>query len=430
MSSQGKSSITAAARTCTRRRLIGAAGAAAALTGVPWPGCTRAADLAARVTYWHHFTSQTEFAGLKQVMAQFERRHPTVNIIQENIPNAEFMAKFAAAVLSGSRPETTMVAAERFADMAAMAGLVDLTERIEDWKPKDDFSADAFRAVTHDGRIYGVPAFAFVNWMYYRRDWFEEAGIEGPPDTMEAFLEAARRLTDPAKGRYGFGMRGGAGGHAFVINMIRAYGSPLLDGGQVAIDREKAVEAVRFYADLYTKHGVVPPSAPNDSYRQMMEGFRTGQTAMIWHHTGSLKEIADALPDGSFMTAIRPAGPAARIAEVSYLYNGLMKRDNADAAWAWVSFWGETEAALAMLEETGYFPASTEAANDPRIAGNPLYGAATETLEFGVLPPDFAGAEAWGRNVVMPEFQKILTGATTVEAAVDAIIRGLEATVR
>jgi len=42
------------------------------------------------------------------------------------------MAKFAAAVLSGSRPETTMVAAERFADMVAMSGLVDLTERIED----------------------------------------------------------------------------------------------------------------------------------------------------------------------------------------------------------------------------------------------------------------------------------------------------------
>ena len=105
-----------------------------------------------------------------------------------------------------------------------------------------------------------------------------------------------------------------------------------------------------------------------------------------------------------------------------------MKRENGDAAWAWVSFWGEREPAIAMLEETGYFPASKEVARDSRISGNPLYDAATATLEFGVLPLDHLGADAWGRNVVMPEFQKILTGATTTEAAVDAMIRGLEKT--
>jgi multiple sugar transport system substrate-binding protein len=426
----GEKPSDAAPKEVTRRRLLGAASLAALSSWLPWPGDARAAQLAGRVTYWHHFTSQTEFAGLKRVIAQFERRHPAIDIVQDPIPNAEFMAKFNAAVLSGSRPDTLMITAGRFADMVATGGLVDLTDPIEDGKLRSDCTPDAFRAVTREGRVYGVPAFAFVQWMYYRRDWFDEAGIDGPPDTMEAFLEAARKLTDPATGRYGFGMRAGDGGHLFVIEMMRAFGSPLVEDGVVAIDRGKAIEGIRFYADLYTRYGVVPPSAPGDSYRQIMEGFRTGQTAMIWHHTGSLREITDALPEGSFMTAIQPAGPAARIAEVAYIYNGLMQRDNADAAWAWVSFWGETDAALAMLEETGYFPASTAAANLAHIASNPLYAAAVKTFEFGGPPPDFAGAEAWGRKVVMPEFQKILIGATTVEDAVDAMIRGLEATIR
>jgi multiple sugar transport system substrate-binding protein len=105
-----------------------------------------------------------------------------------------------------------------------------------------------------------------------------------------------------------------------------------------------------------------------------------------------------------------------------------MKQDNMEAAWAWVSFWGETEPAIAMLEETGYFPASKEVARDSRILSNPLYDAATATLEFGVLPLHHLGAEAWARNIVMPEFQKILIGATTTEVAVDAMIRGLERT--
>ena len=279
-----------------------------------------------------------------------------LKIVQENIPNAEFMAKFTAAVVSGSRPDATMVTAERFVDMVALGGLVDLTERIDRWGQVKSFRPDAFRGVTAGDRLYGIPAFAFVNWMYCRRDWLEEAGIERPPDTMEELLEVALKLTDPAKGRYGFGLRGGDGGHGYVVDLIRAWGSPVIEDGKVAIDRAKAIEAVGFYADLYTKHKVAPPSAPTDSYRQIMEGFRIGQTGMIWHHTGSLREIADALPKGSFLTAIRPAGPAARIAQVSYLYNGLMKRENEDAAWAWVSFWGEPEPAIAMLEETGFLP--------------------------------------------------------------------------
>ena len=158
-----------------------------------------------------------------------------------------------------------------------------------------------------------------------------------------------------------------------------------------------------------------------------MEGFRTGQTGMIWHHTGSLREIAGALPAENFSTAIRPAGPAARIAQVAYLYNGLMKQENSDAAWAWVSFWGEPEPAIAMLEETGYFPASSQVGGRSPDLEQPL-PSSHRNPRIWVLPLDHLGAEAWARNVVMPEFQKILIGAATPEAAVDVMIRGLEKT--
>ena len=81
-----------------------------------------------------------------------------------------------------------------------------------------------------------------------------------------------------------------------LLDMIEAFGSPIVVDGKAALDRDKMIEAMRFWSELYTKYKVAPPSAPNDSYRQIMEGFRTGQTAMIWHHTGSLTEIAEALP--------------------------------------------------------------------------------------------------------------------------------------
>jgi len=383
------------------------------------------AKVAGKVNYWHHFTSDSEFKGLEEVMALFAKKYPDVQLVQENIPNADFMAKFTAAVAADTRPDTTMVAAERVADMVGMNGLVDLTDRVNKWDLKKFFPDNRWDGITVNGKIYGVPAFTFVDWMYYNLDHFKEAGIDKPPTTFAEFQDAAVKLTNPSKGRYGFGMRGGGGGQGYIVDVIEAFGSPIVVDGKAAIDKAKAVDAIKWYSELFTKLKVVPPSAPNDSYRQIMEAFETGQTSMVWHHTGSLAEVQGRLND-KFMTAVKPAGPVANVSRISYLYNGLMKTDNADAGWAWVSFWGENDPTIAFLEKTGYFPASEAVAKDPRIADNKLYAAALEALKVGRLPPSFIGYPDWSQNVALPAFQKVLVGDMTVEKAVDEMISGLE----
>src|SRR5690606_40372557 len=117
--------------------------------------------------------------------------------------------------------------------------------------------------------------------------------------TYAEFVDVAKKLTDPAKGRFGFGMRGGAGGQKYVLDMMESFGAPVVSPeGEIGLDRDKAIDAVKFYAGLFTTDKVVPPSAPGDGYRQIMEAFRTGQTAMVWHHTGSFQEISAALKPG------------------------------------------------------------------------------------------------------------------------------------
>jgi multiple sugar transport system substrate-binding protein len=409
----------------TRRNLMAGSGALAAAAAF----APMRALAATNINYWHHFTSQAEFAGLKAVLDAFAKAKPDISVTQENIPNPEFMAKFTAAVVSGSRPDTTMVTAERLADMLAMEGLIDVTARVDAWDQKPNFPEDRWKGITKEGKIYGVPAFAFVDWGYYRSDWFEEAGIAGPPTTYAEFVDIAKKLTDPAKGRFGFGLRGGAGGQKYVLDMMESFGAPVVSAdGTIGLDRAPAIEAVKFYSGLFTTEKVVPSSAPNDGYRQIMEAFRTGQTAMVWHHTGSFQEISAALKPGvEFKTFAIPAGPSARVARLAYLYNALMKEDNSDASWDWISYWGQAEPAIAFLEKTGYFPASATVVKDERITSNPLYGPAVETLAFGRLPANFVGIAGWSEHVVLPAFQKVLIGQSTPEAAVDEMIAGLEA---
>jgi multiple sugar transport system substrate-binding protein len=415
-------------RGMSRREFLRAAGVGAAgLALAQYLPLLAQSDVSGDINYWHHFTSETEFLGMERVMALFAEKYPNVAVTQENIPNADFMAKFTAGVLAGERADTTMISVARLPDMVAMDGLVPITDRVNNWELKEYFPQNRWDGISVNGEIYGVPAFTFVDWGYIRTDWFEEAGLD-VPTTFEEFTEAAIALTDPEQGRYGFGMRGGSGGEGFVIQVLEAFGSPIIDAdGNPAIDRDIAIEALTWYTDLYTQHGVVPESAPGDSYRQIMEGFKTGQTAMVWHHTGSLTEIAAALEPGTQFTSVaRPTGPVDNVTWLSYLYNGLMKEDNADAGWAWVSFWGELDPTIAFLEETGYFPASAQVAEDERITGNELYDAAIEALATGRLATNFVGYSGWTTNVVLPEFQKILVGEATVEEAVDAMIAGLE----
>jgi multiple sugar transport system substrate-binding protein len=378
------------------------------------------------INYWHTFTSQSEQAGLAEVLKLFTAAHPDVTVTPENIPNPEFMAKITAAVVSGSRPDVTMVASERFQDLLAMGALSDLTERIAGWERRADFDDKRFDSITEDGKTYGVPGFAFVDWMYYRKDWFEEAGIT-PPTTMEEFRQAAIKLTDPAKGRFGFGLRGGSGGQNYIVNVMEAFGSPVkAEDGTIGLNRDGVVAALDFYSGLLIKDKAVPPSAANDGFQQVISGFQTGQTAMIWHHTGSYQDIASKLKPGvEFGTLAMPAGPAKRVARLAYAYNCITKDQNADAAWEWIKFWGEPDAAVAFLEKTGYFPASNVAAADNRIGGNEMYKAATETLGFGIPQPSFPGSAGWAESTVLPAFQQILIGQGTPEQAADQIIDGL-----
>ena len=214
-----------------------------------------------------------------------------------------------------------------------------------------------------------------------------------------------------------------------MIDLIKSWGSPIVVDGKAAIDKKKATEAVTFYVDLLTKHKVAPASAPNDGYRQIMEAFKTGQTAMVWHHTGSLTEIQAALKPEQFGTLPMPAGPAATSPASPICSTRCRTRR------------GSTRTSPGS--PSGPSPSRGSRSWRRRAISRPLqgrgrrahrrksvYAAAVETTKFGRLPPTFVGVAGWSETVVLPEFQKALVKRATPEQAVDAMIQGLEAALK
>ena len=248
-----------------RRRLIQSAGAVGlgAMVG-SMPRLASAQDaLSGEISYWHHFTSETEMTGLDQALASFAVSQPGITVTPENIPNADYMTQFTTAAVGGALPDAAMAATDRIPDMLALGGLIDLTERFNSWEDKANIADTLMGGSTIDGKIVGIArcSSSSTGSTTARTGSTRPASLR--PTTWEEMRAAAIALTDDAAGRYGFGLRGGDGGQGHVLNIMRAYGGLSVDdAGVPVIDRDKAIEAVTFWSGLFTTDKVAPPSAP------------------------------------------------------------------------------------------------------------------------------------------------------------------------
>jgi sorbitol/mannitol transport system substrate-binding protein len=159
--------------------------------------------------------------------------------------------------------------------------------------PLDDFDesydyGDLIESVknglSHEGALYAVPFYAESSFTFYRKDLFEEAGIEMPDQpTYDQIAEYAAQLTDKDKEQYGFCQRGKPGwgeNMAFVGPMVNAFGGRWFDmDWQPQLTSEPWKAAVNYYVDNMNAYG--PPGAASNGHNENRALFATGHCA-IW----------------------------------------------------------------------------------------------------------------------------------------------------
>jgi multiple sugar transport system substrate-binding protein len=373
-----------------------------------------------KVSYWNHFTGADERAGFAKVSDAFKKASPAIDVGVQTISNDDWMPKYIAATVANSGPDAVMITAARFSDMRTIGGLKDITTYNKRWPGAADVASSA-GAFSAGGKVYGVPFFSFIDWMYYRKDLFDAAGIKKAPTTLQEFREAAIALNNPSKGQYGFAMRGGSGGGGFIPNIIHAYNGPFINPHTFhrTVKFETVRDALTFWVNLAIKDKAVVPTVVTDGYAQIFSNFATGKAAMVMHHTGSFVTVGTYWKYGTQVeTAARPRGPKAQMGSKSPLGNGLFKStQNPDAAFEWVSFIGSAAPQVDFLKATGYFPASAAAVKDPFISKTPQYDVAVQGLKTLDFDYTFPGYSNWMNLTCLPEFQKALTGSQSAEAA-------------
>ena len=142
----------------------------------------------------------------------------------------------------------------------------------------DDFMPAALEAFTSEDTLWGIPICTERQLLFYRKDLFEEKGVE-VPTTMDELYEAAGKLHDPDNEIYGFVHRTRVG-MCQIASFLYSFGGGYQDDeGNSILNTPETVAGYEFYGKILHDYG--PPGAENLDYLEMFALFAQGKAAMI-----------------------------------------------------------------------------------------------------------------------------------------------------
>lgn len=298
---------------------------------------------------------------------------------------------------------------------------------------------------TIDNQLYSMPFNSSTPIMYYNKEMFEKAGITEIPDSLEGIEAVGEKLLNEggagqviSLGIYGW----------FFEQFIGKQGLEYANNGNgrtepataVAFDENGAAENIlTAWKSLYDK-GYAPNVGKGGDAG--LADFSAGKSAITLGSTASLKQILQDV-NGKFEvgTAYFPKVKSTDEGGVSIGGASLWALNNNDAkktraTWEFVKFLISPDSQAYWNAQTGYFPVTTAAQEEPVFKENvekyPQFQTAIDQLHDS--SPKYVGAllsvfpEA--RATVESEIENLLNGNTDVKTAVknmaDAINKSIE----
>jgi multiple sugar transport system substrate-binding protein len=283
--------------------------------------------------------------------------------------------------------------------------------------------------------------------MVYNTELFAAAGIDGPPETWDQYIEYAEQLSDPAAARYATAVAysDGFDPWKFIWMWTLQNGGELIseDLQTARLDSDEVVEAVKAYFGLLTDHQALDPRSVEWEAAQVQAAFANGELAMAAMTTPTwvpalesgtvagkyafaphplVPPGADELPEGGQPAGTIVSGDMLAIASYS---------DCKASALQYVDYVTGVDAQKNYYDIFGSIPANQEAAEE-LAADNPTVQAFVDATDDSV-PTSFTGA--WGNvqlgltNVVTQSLADLQNG-TYDEARIRELLAEANATVQ
>ena len=354
-----------------------------------------------------------------------------IEVEVEFVPWADAQDKISTAIAGGTTPDVIELGTTFTPEFADAGALHDLSGYIDD---PSRFQQEMYEMGVIDDAAYGVPWYASIRSIIYRKDIFEEHGHE-EPTSWDELRETALDLAEAEEDMIGFPVPG----QAQYSVMPWIWGG----GGEVAVQESDGTwtstinspegrAGVEFFTDLALEDDLSTTGAVNWNEIDVMETLADEQSIMAISNSSNPKAIIESNPDlegklGVFTLPGQDGGYMDSFAGGSLLsvFEGT---GNEEAGWQYVDLLTSGEYFERWGEESGFFPAGVDEIQAYADSGDPLVEPfAVQLLEAGRATPAVpAWSQVEAEGIIVGMQQDILNGNATVEEATDSAAEAIE----
>lgn len=349
---------------------------------------------------------------VRQLVPEFEREHPGVHVVVQQIPWTAAHEKLLTAFVGGSTPDLSQIGntwVSEFAALHAVRPLRALAAGSATASPAAFFPG-AWQGNLVRDTVYGLPWYVDTRVVFYRPDILKRAGYDSIPGTWSGWLEAMQRVK-AVLGRGHYALLQPTNEWATPVVLGMQAGSPLLrdNGRWGAFEQPAFRRAYDFYIDIFRRD--LAPKVASGEVANLYQEFARGLYAMYVSGPWQLGEFAKRLPPGTPWATSPLPGPDGRGVSLAGGSSLVIFRRSAHPAEAWrfLEYLSRPDVQVRFYRLTGDLPAVRAAWQDTSLAGNPRARAFLEQLQ---------------RMEPLPKVPEIEDICIKVQETVESTVRG------
>ncbi len=327
-------------------------------------------------------TSPQRTEVVQSMVDSFEAANPGIEVEITSLPWGQAFEKLATMVQGGQIPDVVEMPERWMALYANNGQLEDLAPYMADWPEAANLTPRAVEFGSYvDNTPYMIPYGFYLRAMFYNKKLFEQAGLDGPPETLDDFMAASKAVSE-LPGKTGYCLRGGPGGtNGYIMTMATMMGNDdYFDAdGNSTLNSPDAIKGLQFLVDMY-QNGYVPKDSVNWGFNEIVAGFYSGTCAMLDQDPDALIAIKERMPAEDFAVAPMPLGPYGNaFPTIGYAgWSMFSAAEDKDAAWKLIAHLSSPESNLEWAKFVGVIPIYKGAEQDPAFQGEQFAGWFTE----------------------------------------------------
>ncbi|MFC0555399.1 sugar ABC transporter substrate-binding protein [Planotetraspora thailandica] len=200
------------------------------------------------------------------------------------VPWPDAQKKWTAALAGGEGPDVTEFGNDQVAAWVQQDALADITDVVKGDANLQQIPQNLWSYETIDGKVYAAPWGGGTRAVLYRKDWFDELGIQ-TPKTWDELVATAKTIVDKkGKDVDGFAFNGGSDANMSLSPFVWSAGGDFatFEGGKWVgqLTQPGFKEGFQFYTDLVAKDGVSGKGRLTQNSVDIAQRFAAGKVGM------------------------------------------------------------------------------------------------------------------------------------------------------